>query len=220
MEHAFIPTVAGSGRNIAVAQHVGHAGNGGVKQYQRAGRVGDDGDFAAGVVLLHIQVGEPFGGQRAGNAVHVHRVDMLFHPFAVQRAVPPVPAGIVAAQGAFPGANQGSRAAGGVHQVQPGDLFRRPAAEPGGGQRRQQLGGFRLGVVGGAFLPVGDQALPEFAGKVVHVLGVQPIKLRAEVVQQPQYVGYGAGDCTDAQALRGQFHYGQVVDAFNDLPLR
>ena len=59
----------------------------GIQQEQTAGFMGDDGDFAFGVVLRHVQIGQALGGERASDAVDIERHDVLLHPLAVQRRV-------------------------------------------------------------------------------------------------------------------------------------
>ena len=163
---------AGRGGHSAVAQVVGDAGYSGVQQRQAAGLVGNDGDFALGVILGYVHIGEALGGERAGDAVYIEGDDVFLHSLAVQFRVAPAVDGVDAAQGPLAGADEGSGAAGGVHEVQLGYLVAAQVLKGLGGQGGQQFGDFRFGVVGGAFLAVAHQPLPQFAGEVVDVLGL------------------------------------------------
>ena len=70
----------------------------------------------------------------------------------------------------------------------------------------------------GAFLPVADQPLPEFAGKVVDVLGVQTVQGGTQPFQQEQDIGEARAHGAGLQASDRQVHDRQVVNFFNDPP--
>ena len=107
---------------IAVAQHLRHPGNVRIQQNQRPRRIRNHGNAAAVIVLLHIQIGKPLGGKRAGDAVHIHSVNMVFHPLLVQIGILPPLREVLPAQRPFPGPQQRPCPAGRIHQVNPGQL--------------------------------------------------------------------------------------------------
>ena len=126
---------------------------------------------------------------------------------------------VLTPQRPFPGAQQRPRAAGGIHQIKTGQLI---CAAPGKARRRQraqQLRNFRPGVVRRPFLPVGYDALPQFAGKVVDMLGVQGIQLHAEVMQQFQYTPRIRLHYPGVEGVNRQLNHRQIVNSGDDAPL-
>ena len=69
------------------------------------------------------------------------------------------------------------------------------------------------------FLPVGYDALPQFAGKVVDMLGVQGIQLLAEVMQQFQYITRIRPQHPGVESVNRQLNHRQIIDGGDNAPL-
>ena len=141
--------------------------------------------------MLDVHVCEALCGEGAGDAVYVHGVDVFLHPLPVQVCISAALGDVFPPQGSLACADQGSRAAGRVHEFHLCQLFRRLGVEPVCCDACQHLCYFGFRVVRGAFFSIHYEALPEFPCEVVYVLDVEAVYFGAEVAQVGENVGDG-----------------------------
>ena len=202
-----------------VSENSGDSRNAGIQEDERTCGIGNDGDLAAGVVLLDVHVRESLRGERAGDAVYVHRVEMFLHPLLVQEGISAALGDVLPSQRPLACANQCSSAAGGIHEFQLRQLFCSLVVEPGGGDTCQHLCYFGLRVVRGALFSIHYEALPEFPCEVVDVLDVEPVYLGAEVTQVGENMGDGVSHLSCIQTLDGDLDNWLIVHGLDDAPL-